>query len=171
MEEEELKVTEEEKDYTLWAPWSSQDLPEVQKPKDDEANFWLHLASHVMNWSEQHACAPCSYQQLIGPGDPQVLMTSMVKLIGEPFWKSIYGDRIVLATDVVPRHVGFVLYMALQKPYKAAQDHLGKAEVDKAKAAAKADNVTAVKEMKAKQEKAKKHRKGAKGTLAAAGGK
>ena len=169
MEEEELRVTREETDYALWAPWSSQDLPEVRKPKDDEAAFWLHLGAHVMSWSEQHACAPCTYQQLIGPGDPQILMTSMVKLIGKEFWTSIYGDRIVLASDVVPRHVGFVLYCALQKPYQAAQDDLGKDAAEKAKEMAKTDNVKAIKDMKAKQEKDKKHRKGAKGTLAASG--
>ena len=122
-----------------------------------------------MSWSGQHACAPCTYQQLIGPGDPQILMTSMVKLIGKEFWTSIYGDRIVLASDVVPRHVGFVLYCALQKPYQAAQDNLGKDAAEKAKETAKTDNVKAIKDMKAKQEKDKKHRKGAKGTLAASG--
>ena len=171
-EEEEQVMKKQETDYALWAPWSPQDLPAVEKPKDDEARYWVHLGAHVMNWSEQHACAPCSYQQLIGPGDPTTLMESLVTLIGSKYWTTIYGDRVVLASDIVPRHVGFVLYCALQKPYTAAQKELGKEATDTAKEMAKTENIKAVKEMKLQQEKRQKkqgNRKDVKGTLGGLG--
>ena len=171
-EEEEQVMKKQEADYALWAPWSPQDLPAVEKPKDDEARYWVHLGAHVMNWSEQHACAPCSYQQLIGPGDPTTLMESLVTLIGLKYWTTIYGDRVVLASDIVPRHVGFVLYCALQKPYTAAQKELGKEATDTAKEMAKTENIKAVKEMKLQQEKRQKkqgNRKDVKGTLGGLG--
>ena len=163
MTKEEEQEARQEMDYALVAPWSPKDLPEVVEPKPDEAQFWLHLATHVMDWSENHACAPCTYRQLIAPGDPKVLMGSVVKLIGRKFWDNLYGDRTVLATDVVPRHLGFVLYNALQKPYAAAAESLGKEASEEATEKAMTNNKKAMKEMKLKLDKRAK--KGSKTTL------
>ena len=165
--QDEALLEQQEDDYKLWEPWTHQDLPELAKPAADEAQFWMHLATHVFNWSEQHACAPCTYEQLLGPGDPTVLMGSLIKLVGKTFWERIYAHkRVVMATDIVPRHMGFVLYCALQKPYTAAQETLGKDAAEKAKESAKTSNKIALKEMKEKQEKLeKKNWKGCKAPL------
>ena len=164
------EAAKQETDYGLWAPWSHQDLPEPAKPQPEEATFWMHLATHVFNWSEQHACAPCTYEQLLGPGDPTILMGSVVKLVGIKFWEQIYANkRVVMATDIVPRHMGFVLYCALQKPFEIAKESLGKDAVEKAKENAKTGNKTALKEMKEKNEKLDKKFKSRKGAKAPPG--
>ena len=127
-----------ESDYLLVAPWSPLDLPDVTKPSDQEQQYWMELASRVGEWSEQHACAPCTFQQLIGPGEPKVLMESMAKLLGREFLTAMYGDRLVKEHHIVPRHLGFVLYNALQKPYAAAHKKLGEDSAKKARDVAKA---------------------------------
>ena len=153
------EAARQDADYALSAPWCPQDLPEVVKPDEPEAQFWIHLAANVFDWSERHAGAQCTYQQLLGAGDPQTLMGSLIKLIGMDFWKKMYGDREVAITDIVPRHLGFVLYNALQKPFTMATACLGKDAATKAKEAATASNKVAVSEMKVKRDKATKGEK------------
>ena len=119
----------------------------------------MHLAANVFDWSERHACAQCTYQQLLGAGDPQTLMGSLIKLIGMDFWKKVYGDREVAITDIVPRHLGFVLYNALQKPFTLASACLGNVAATQAKEAATASNKIAVTEMRTKRDKVTKGEK------------
>ena len=133
-EEEDSETAAKEADYVLVSPWSADDLPQLEKPSAEEYTYWLHLASHVSEWA-QKGCAPCTYLDLIGPGEPQVLMESLVKLIGQPCWETLYANRFVKATDTVPRHLGFVLWNALMKPRELAEKELGQQAVQKAKAA------------------------------------
>ena len=138
MAEEEAEEDEDddeatrEADYALVVPWSMDDLPTLEKPTPEEYTYWLHLATHVSEWA-QKGCAPCTYADLVGPGVPEILMESLVKLIGAQYWGALYGTRFVNATDTVPRHLGFVLWNALMKPRELAEKELGKIAVEKAK--------------------------------------
>ena len=134
-EEEDEEAKTQEADYALMIPWAIEDLPTLEKPTPEEYTYWLHLAAHVSEWA-QKGCAPCAYADLIGAGEPAVLMESLVKLIGQAYWVSMYGNRLVLATDTVPRHLGFVLWNALMKPREMAEKELGHQATKKAKSEA-----------------------------------
>jgi hypothetical protein len=65
-------------------------------------------------------------------------MESVANLVGLEYWAKLYGSRVVLGTDVVPHHLGFVLYMAMTAPKAAAEQKLTKDEVKLANKNAKA---------------------------------
>ena len=67
----------------------------------------------------------------------------------------MYADRLVLSSDVVPRHLGFVLYNALRKPYAQAQKHLGDEAAKKAKDLARSNIKEFLKDTKDKMTKRK----------------
>jgi hypothetical protein len=70
-------------------------------------------------------------------------MESIANLVGLAYWQRLYGQRVVLGTDVVPHHLGFVLYMAMTAPKAAAEKKLSKEEIKAANKDAKA-NVKAI---------------------------
>ena len=123
--EPERDVSVAETDYALEAPWSTDDLPAMDKPEPGEYEFWINLAAAVNEWAGTHCTAPCTYGQLTGPGDAAVLIKSVVKLIGMPYWRTLYGERQINLEDVVPRHLGYVLAQALSKPRELAMKELG----------------------------------------------
>ena len=124
----EVEAAEADTDYGLDAPWSTDDLPAMEKPETGEYEFWINLSAAVNEWAGTHCAAPCTYGQLTGPGDASVLIKSVVKLIGISYWRKLYGDRQVNLDDVVPRHLGYVLGHALSKPREMAMKELGGAE-------------------------------------------
>ena len=135
-------------DYYLEAPWTSDQLPEPEKPEKGEYEFWINMAAAVHEWSGTHCSAPCTYENLTGPGDPEVQIKSIAKLIGMPYWITLYGNRLITKEDVVPRHLGFVLGQALIKPREAAMKELKGA--DKCSVEAKAKVKEALQNIKKK---------------------
>jgi hypothetical protein len=143
--------TQQETDYYATVPWTAEELPcELPEAKEGEHLFWIRLAYNVQEWTHTHGCQPCTYNELMADGTgtvaaPEVLsrqMESLAGLIGMPYWIKLYGERKVRSTDVVPHHLGFVLFQALMKPRQVAEQALGSKkaaeELKVAKAAIKA---------------------------------
>ena len=138
------ELTQEVKDYYLSAPWTPLDLPDtIPKPQEGEYEYWVTLAQHAQVWQERYSCAPCTYEELMGEvKDQSAAMASLVSVIGEDYWRKLYGQRIVLAKDVVPCQLAMVLQQALKQNRTTAEDALGEqvteASMAKVKAKAKA---------------------------------
>ena len=132
--------SQEVKDYYLSAPWSPLDLPDtVPKPKDGEYEYWITLAQHAQVWQERYSCAPCTYLELMGEvNDQSAAMASLVSVIGEQWWKKLYGQRFVLATDVVPCQLALVLSQALTQNRATAETAMGKQATEESMAKVKA---------------------------------
>ena len=123
-------------DFDLFVPWSIEDLPEVIVPNKEEALYWLTLADHVCQWSTQYGFRiACSYSQLMGaPPNPSEAMSSLVRIIGQPYWEKLYSDRTVRDCEVVPRQLGHVLHQAFSaKLYEVAEKAAGDGEAKKSK--------------------------------------
>ena len=134
------ELSQEVKDYHLSAPWTPMDLPgTIPKPQEGEYEYWITLAQHAQEWREVHECAPCTYGELMGEiKDQSAGMASLVTVIGEDYWRKLYGLRSVLATDVVPCQLALVLQVALTKNRNAAESALGTEATAKSMKAAKA---------------------------------
>ena len=116
------------------------DLPEtIPMPQEGEYEYWITLAQHAQEWREVHACAPCTCGELMGELKEQSAgMASLVSVIGEDYWRKLYGQRTVLATDVVPCQLALVLQVALTKNRNTAESALGTEVTAKSMKAAKA---------------------------------
>ena len=89
-------------------------------------------------WREQHACAPCTYAELMGEVQNQNAgMASLVSIIGTDYWTKLYGQRMVLATDVVPCQLALVLQQALLTTREAAETGLGEKATEESMTKAK----------------------------------
>ena len=154
------ELTQEVKDYYLSAPWSPMDLPQsIPQPQEGEYQYWVALSQHAQVWREVHACAPCTFVELMGEvNDQSAAMASLVSVIGEDYWTKLYGQRVVLATDVVPCQLALVLQQALMKNRNAAETALGKLVTEESMTKAKA-KVKACMEDAAKRPKLKMVRK------------
>ena len=132
------------------------DLPQsIPMPQEGEYEFWVTLAQHAQVWREQYACASCTYAELMGEvKDQSAAMASLVSIIGEEYWRKLYGTRVVLSTDVVPCQLALVLQQALSKNRDTAETGMGKVATEesmvKAKAAVKAHMADAAKRPKMK---------------------
>ena len=149
------ELSQEVKEYHLSAPWTPMDLPaSIPTPKAGEFEFWVTLAQHAQVWREQHACAPCTYAELMEVQDVSAGMASIVSIIGAEYWTKLYGQRMVLATDVVPCQLALVLQQALLTTREAAETGLGEKATEesmtKAKATVKAHMADAGKRPKIK---------------------
>ena len=140
-----------EADYWRRVSWEKTDLPEVlPTPVAGEYAFWLRLACNVQEWAHVHGSPPCTFLDLMKDAAGTVegadvvsnQMSSVASLVGMDYWIKMYGSRVVLATDIVPQHMGWVLIQAMTEPRKAAETKLGeeaaKEETKQAKAAIKA---------------------------------
>ena len=152
-------ATQQELDYYRTVPWSPDELPkQIPEAKNGEHVFWLRLAQNVQEWSHAHGCQPCTFAELLSDstGPPQsaehltAQMESMANLVGLDYWRKLYGERIVKAGDVVPHHLGFVLYQAMNMPRVAAEKALGEATVKEGMKQAKATIKAALAEAKAR---------------------
>ena len=154
-----MELTQEVKDYHLSVPWTPMDLPDtIPKPEEGEYEYWVTLAQHAQVWREVYACAPCTYAELMGEvKDQSAGMASLVSVIGEEYWKKLYGTRMVLATDVVPCQLALVLQQSLTKNRNTAEEALGtqvtEASMAKARATVKTHMADAAKRPKIKMVK------------------
>ena len=122
-----MELTQEVKDYHLSVPWTPMDLPaKIPKPEEGEYEYWVTLSQHAQVWREVYGCAPCTYAELMGDiKDQSAGMASLASVIGEEYWRALYGTRIVLAENVVPCQLAFVLQQSLAKNRKTAEEALG----------------------------------------------
>ena len=151
-------ASQQELDYYRSVPWQPSELPQnTPEPKEGEYDFWLRLANNVQEWTHTHGCQPCTYLELLSDGEktetPESLtmrMESLANLVGMDYWRKLYDSRVVMATDVVPHHLGFVLYQAMLMPRQAAEKALGEKKMKEAAKEAKATIKAAMADAKAR---------------------
>ena len=132
------------------------------KPQEGEYEYWITLAQHAQIWREVHACAPCTYGELMGEvKDQSAAMASLVSVIGMNYWTKLYGTRVVKDTDVVPCQLALVLQQSLMKNRSTAETALGSEMTEKSNAKAKAKLKACMDDL-AKRQKIKTVRKTAK---------
>ena len=148
-----------EQDYYRIAQWSPSELPQIPEAKPGEHEFWLRLAYNVQEWSHTHGCQPCTYGELLTSGlDPSTdtaetlskRMESLAGLVGLAYWVKMYGERVVVSTDVVPHQLGFVLYQAMTIPRETAEKAIGDKKAKEELKLAKASIKEAMANMKAR---------------------
>ena len=101
-------------DHDLLAPWSAAELPKLTQIGDKELLYLHHLWVNVQEWSQSGVQVPISYGNLFGdPEDVVPYLVALRSVVGDEYWKRIYGTRVVGGTSTVPHQFQVVIMLAL----------------------------------------------------------
>ena len=95
--------------------WSKDEIPRLESVTEPEKEFLVKLIGRLSAWNQAGAVKIQFLFLLPAEFDKGLGMAAIKRLLGETYWKRLYGDKVVVAEDYVPLQMQAVLPEALRK--------------------------------------------------------